>query len=179
MYRMKSNQRQRSGMIRRKSVLLTVPLALVLTFVLAACGTNPGTGAGSGTTPTTGPVKVVGSGAPYGCPNGTPANPPQGTPNVIVQFKNSNSTITAHTGDIIEVRLPFGQSWQGPTTSQGVLQLQSIPGYTAMAEKACVWRFVAAGTGTTQLNFIGRPICKKGQMCPMYILRVPFTFDVR
>jgi len=157
-----------------------MPLALVLALVLAACGSNGGTSTGAGptSTPTSKPT-TVSSATTEGCPNSAVANPPQSKPNVTVQLKNSNSTITAHNGDLIEIRLPFGQQWNGPTTSQGRLQLQTPAGYALSSDKVCIWRFIAQGTGTTQLTFSAKAICQKGQLCPQYILNVPFTINVK
>ena len=168
--------------IQRRSFLFLVPLALVLAFVLAACGSNGGTSTGAGSTPTPAPTSkptTVSSGTPQGCPNSAVVNPPQNKPNVTLLLKNSNSTIIAHNGDLIEVRLPFGQQWNGPTTSQGALQLQTPAGYALNSDKVCVWRFIVQGTGTTELTFSAKAICQKGQLCPQYILNVPFTIDVK
>ncbi len=164
--------------IRKQSIFFVIPLTLLLALILAACGTNPGTGAATATTPTTTPTTIR-TVAAYGCPGGIAANAPTTPANVVVLFKNSNSVVTAHNGDVIEFRLPFGQVWSGPTASQGVLQLQTPYGYASTTMKVCIWRFVAVNAGTTQLNFMGRAVCEKGQMCPQYILRVPFTIDVR
>ena len=165
--------------IRRQSFLFLVPLALALTFVIAACGPNGGTTTGAGSTPTSAPTSVKTLGTPYGCPNNTVVNSAPSKPNVVVQLQNSKSTITAHIGDLIEVRLPFGQQWGGPTASQGVLQLQTPSGYALMSDKVCIWHFIAQSTGTTQLNFSAKPICKKGLLCPQFVLDVPFTIDVK
>jgi len=178
----KASRQGSSHIIRRQSFLFIVPLALILAFTFAACGSNGGTTTGAGSTPTStpAPIKTIGlTGTPQSCPNGTAVNPPQNKPNVTIQLTNRNSTIIAHNGDLIEVRLPFGQQWNGPTTSQGVLQLQPPAGYALSTDKVCIWRFVAQGTGTTQLNFSARAICTKGQLCPQYILSVPFTVDVK
>jgi hypothetical protein len=167
--------------MRYRSFLLIIPLTIVLAFVFAACGTNPGlttTGSSGGTTPTNGPTSVPTTSAD-GCPAGVVPNPPQGTPHVIVSPKGSYAAATAQTGDVIEIRLPFGQQWNGPSTSQGILQLQHPFGYASTANKACIWRFVATSTGTQQLNFYAKPLCKKGGMCPMYIMRVPVTIEVK
>jgi hypothetical protein len=86
--------------------------------------------------------------------------------------------ITAHQGDVIEIQLPFGQQWNGPTTSQGTLQLQTPYGYPSQTANSCIWRFTAQGTGTTQLEFYGKAICKAGQMCPQYVVSVPFSIHV-
>ncbi|HXL36627.1 MAG TPA: hypothetical protein VN954_05435 [Ktedonobacteraceae bacterium] len=91
---------------------------------------------------------------------------------------NSNTTVVAHHGDVIEIQLPFGQVWNGPTTSQGVLQLQTPYGYASQTTNSCIWRFTAQGAGSTQLNFYGKAICKKGQMCPQYVVSVPFSIHV-
>src|SRR5437879_7640212 len=170
----------RGEIIRRQSFLFIVPLTLVLAFLLAACGSNGGTSTGAGsTTPTSAPTSVTSKGTLEGCPSSAVVNPSAAKPNVIINMKNSNSTISAHNGDLIEVRLPFNEKWMGPTTSQGVLELQAPAGYALSSDKVCIWHFVAKGIGTTTLTFSGRAICKAGQMCPMYIMNVPFTIDVK
>jgi len=99
--------------------------------------------------------------------------------NVVLKMSNSNTAVNAHQGDVIEIQLPFGQLWNGPTTSQGVLQLQTPYGYASQTANACIWRFTASGTGTSQLNFYGRAMCKKGQLCPQYVVSVPFSIHVK
>ena len=74
---------------------------------------------------------------------------------------------------------PFGQSWAGPTTSVGGLELQTPSGYANKTSKMCVWRFVAKGTGTAMVGFYGHAICTKGQLCPQYVLNVPFQVTVK
>lgn len=171
-----------SCIIRRQSFSFIVPLVLllVLLFMLAACGSNTTTGAGSTPTsaPTTGATTAPGK-LTSGCPNSSVVTPPQKTPNVTLHVANSNSTSTAHKGDLIEIQLPFGQQWTGPTASQGALELQSPSGYASTTLKMCIWQFVAQGTGTSQLSFTGRPICGAGQLCPQYIQNVPFTIEVK
>jgi hypothetical protein len=99
--------------------------------------------------------------------------------NVVLKMSNSHTIVTAHQGDVIEVQLPFGQLWNGPSTSQGVLQLQTPYGYASQTANSCIWRFTAQGNGTTQLNFYARAMCKKGQMCPQYVVSVPFSIHVK
>jgi len=170
--------------IRRQSFLFIAPLVLTLVFVLSACGANAGTTTGSGSTtastPTTAPTTVAGiKTTTTGCPSDAVVNPPQATPNVTIKMSNSNGTVAAHDGDLIEVRLPFGQQWSAPVTSGNILQLQTPSGYAITTAKVCVWRFIAKSTGTAQISFGGKAICKASQMCPLYILRVPFTIEVK
>ncbi len=152
-------------------------LPVLLVFVLAACGynsggsTNTGSGSTTGTTPTT-------SASAYGCPGSVMTTTPAPA-NIVLKPSNSNSTVTAHVGDVVEIELPFGQAWTGPMASQGELQLQGTAGSAVTASKVCVWRFTAQGTGTTQVEFYGRAICQKGQMCPAYITRIPYTIVVQ
>jgi hypothetical protein len=166
-----------------RTFLFSIPMIIILALVFTACGTNPGsttTGSGAGSKPTSGSTTTTGHAASaYGCPAGIVPNPPQGTPNVIVQPKGSNATTTAQNGDLIEVRMPFGQQWSGPSKTQGILKLQDPSGYTSITNKACIWRFIATGTGMEQLNFFARAICKKGAVCPMYVMRVPITINVK
>lgn len=181
MHKAKDKLIHRGQIIRRQSFLFIfiVPLVLILSLLLAACGSNGGTGTGAGSTPTSAPTSTTSMGSPEGCPSNTVTNPPATRPNVIIKITNSNSTISVHNGDLIEVRLPFNERWSGPAASQSVLQLQTPAGYPLQSDKVCVWHFVAKSTGTTTLTFSGRAICKPGQLCPMYVINVPFTVDVK
>ena len=164
---------------RRKSLWLIISLATALAFILTACGTNSNSGSSSTTTGTTTAPIVTSTVNSYGCPSNAVVGTTSTPANVVLKTSNSNKTVTAHQGDVIEVQLPFGQLWNGPTTSQGVLQLQTPYGYASQTANSCIWRFTAQGTGTTQLNFYGKAMCKKGQMCPQYVMSVPFTIHVK
>jgi hypothetical protein len=167
-----------SRVIRLQSFSFIVPLALL--FMLAACGSTTTTGAGS--TPTSAPgsgATTVPGKTTVGCPNRAVVTPLQKVPNVTLHVANSHSTSSARQGDLIEVQLPFGRQWSGPTTSQGALELQSPYGYANDTLKMCIWQFVAKGAGTAHLNFSGRPICLPGQLCPQYIQDVPFIIEVK
>jgi hypothetical protein len=162
---------------RQRSTWLLISLVTALTLVLAACGTNSGSAPTStGSTPPPTSTSAVNS---HGCPSNTTVSTTPTPANVVLKPSNSNTTINVHQGDIIEIHLPFGQIWAGPTTSQGVLQLQTPAGYPLESANACIWRFTAQGTGTTQLNFYGRAICKKGEFCPQYVISMPFTINVK
>jgi len=162
---------------RRRSVWFVILLATALAFVLTACGANSGSGSTStGSTPPASPTSGVN---PHGCPSNAVVGTAQTPANIVLKLSNSNTTINAHQGDVIEIQLPFGQLWNGPTASQGVLQLQTPAGYASGTSNSCVWRFTAQGAGVTQLNFYGRAMCKKGEMCPQYVVSVPFTINVK
>jgi hypothetical protein len=98
---------------------------------------------------------------------------------MIVTSQQANSTILAHTGNLIEFHFPFGQRWGGPTTSQGNLHLLPPAGYANSAAQVCVWRFVAARQGTTRLDFTSGPLCQAGQVCPFFAMLLPFTIKVK
>jgi len=161
---------------RRKSLWLIISLATALAFILTACGTNSGSSSTStGTTPV--PISTSTPNS-YGCPSNAVVGTTSIPANIVLKMPNSNTTVVAHHGDVIEIQLPFGQVWNGPTTSQGVLQLQTPYGYASQTTNSCIWRFTAQGAGSTQLNFYGKAICKKGQMCPQYVVSVPFSIHV-
>lgn len=164
----------RAVQIDRRPIWLIISLATALAFVLTACGANSGTGSTSSSTPTS--TSTVN---PHGCPSNAVVGTAQTPANVVLKPSNSSTTISAHMGDVIEIQLPFGQFWSGPTASQGVLQLETPAGYASGTANSCIWRFTAQGAGITQLNFYGRAICKKGEMCPQYIMSVPFTINVK
>ncbi len=165
--------------LRRRLLLYSALLTLALVFVLTACGSNTNTGATGSSSPssTSTPVGIYDTAT--GCPSNTVVTTAPARANVIVVPAQVNTTITAHNGDVIEIRLPFGHRWNGPGVSQGVLELQMPYGYASQSDGACIWRFVAKGIGTTKLNFSNQALCKKGQMCPMYIALFPFTIEVK
>jgi hypothetical protein len=139
---------------------------------------NQGSSAGStngGTSSTT----VASYGTANGCPSNAVVTSASGNASVIVKPTQMNQTISAHNGDIIEIQLPFGHKWTGPATSQGILQLQGPAGYASKSANACIWRFVVKGTGTAQLMFHSQALCQVGQVCPMYIIAMPFDFNVK
>ncbi len=170
---------------RRRAFWMTALLAVMLTLLLAACGgsTSPGGSGGTTSAPTATPtpvlIKVQGYGTDNGCPSDLVMKNAPSKANVTIQPANMNDTIVAHNGDIIEVELPFGHKWTGPSDTQGVLQLQQPAGYAWKSSNICVWRFVATGTGTEKLAFSSQALCKNGQMCPMYIMAMSFTVDVK
>lgn len=161
----------------RHSFVLVGLLVVVMAFVLAACGTSVGSGTGSAKS-TSSPTPVA-SAAKTGCPSSTVMNTPPAPANVVLKANNNNTVVNAKVGDVVEVDLPFGQSWTGPTASQGSLSLQQPAGFALTSSKVCVWRFTAQSAGTTQLQFLGKAICKPGIVCPFYIMRLPFTVVVK
>jgi predicted small secreted protein len=163
---------------KRKSLWLVISLATALAFVLTACGSNTSSGSGSDSTSSGNTPAPISTSATNGCPNNTVINTASTPANIVLKTSNSNKMVTAHQGDVIEIQLPFGQMWNGPTTSQGALQLQTPYGYVSQTANSCIWRFTAQGSGTTQLSFFGKAICKKGQMCPQYVVSVPFNIQV-
>jgi len=154
-------------------------------FVLAGCGKNS---SGSGVTGTTGAQStpspmptseiVQGYGAAYGCPNDAVVNTAPATANVTVRPGQGQTTFSVHTGDVIEVQMPFGIAWKGPTTPEEVLQLQSPSGYAWKPSNACIWRFVARGAGKVNLIFEGRALCKKVTLCVPSVDIAEFTIRV-
>ena len=166
--------------VQRRAWFALASFLVLMVFVLAACGSNTSTGStntGSGST-TTAVTPTVTAASVYGCP-GTVMTTAPAPAKIVLKQSNSNATVTAHVGDTVEIDLPFGQLWTGPTDSQGELQLQGPAGYALTASKVCVWRFSAQSAGTTQVEFDGKAICQKSQMCPLYIMRIPYTIVIK
>jgi hypothetical protein len=163
--------------VQRRTCFALGSLLVLLVFVLAACGYNAGGSTNTGSSSTTA-VTPTTSASAYGCPGAVMTTAPSPA-QIVLKPSDSNTTVTAHVGDVVEIDLPFGQAWTGPTASQGELQLQGSGGNAVTASKMCVWRFTAQGTGTTQVAFYGRAICEKGQMCPQYITRIPYTIVIK
>ncbi len=158
-------------------------LLLTLMSIVAACGTNSSSGTtagGTGSSPAQpSPTAVKGYGTAQGCPSDMVVSTAPSTANVIVKPSQTNSTITAKVGDVVEIRLPFGQKWTGPTASEGNLEIQQPAGYARKTDNVCVWRFTAKSAGTTNLEFRQQALCKLGQLCPMYIAEIPFVVTVK
>ncbi|GHO43865.1 protease inhibitor I42 family protein [Ktedonospora formicarum] len=166
----------------RKPFFMTILLMFALLLFLSACGaggtSSDGTGssgAGDGVTKT-----VKGFGAEHGCPTDTVLEKRSTNPAVTIKQAQQHSTVSAKKGDVIEIQLPFGSRWTGPTKSQGPLQLDLTPGIADQSANVCVWRFTAQGTGTTNLEFAKRALCNtKGQSCAMYVMRYDFTINIK
>ncbi|GAC1359212.1 MAG: hypothetical protein NVSMB38_42790 [Ktedonobacteraceae bacterium] len=174
-----------STLTHTKRSLSSFFLALVLltfTCIVAACGSNAGSGTstgGAGSSPNPSPTAVKGYGTAQGCPSDMVVSNAPSAANVVVKPSQMNASITAHVGDVVEIRLPFGQRWTGPTTSQGSLEIQQPSGYAWKTDKVCIWRFTAKSAGTTNLEFHQQALCKAGQLCPMYIAEFPFVITVK
>lgn len=176
---------------QHRLIIALAPLMVLCLFILAGCGysnsdqgsTTAGNGGGSTgkpiATPTAAPPQSTANGNAQGCPDNTVYTTDPAKANVVVTPASANTTVHAHVGDVIEIRLPFGKRWTGPNSSQGNLTLQQPAGYGVKSYNACVWRFTAHSAGTTSLQFTSRALCKPGQMCPMYIAVLPVTIVVR
>ena len=173
---------QKYHIIRRGGFVLILPLLVILAILFAGCGASgsgTSTGSGSASSPTPAPTTVKGYGSANGCPSDAVVTPPAGQPNVTIKLTDSNTTVNAHTGDVIEVHLPFGHQWSGPMTTPANLQLQTPSGYALKTAKVCVWRFTAQSSGTAHLTFSGKPMCKANELCPQYVLAASFAIDVK
>ena len=174
----KTRERQ---MNRRRLLCCAIALTVVLAVLLAACGTNAGGTSTGGVSadPTATYTIVKGYGTAVGCPSDAVVNPEGSPPNVVISLKQSYKTTTVQTGQVLEIHLPFGLAWSGPTTSQGMLQLQTPSGYALKDKHVCAWRFIAQSAGRTKLSFSGTAICKPNVMCPLFVLEAVFTIDAR
>lgn len=169
--------RTRVSNIHRLSFLSAISFAVGLALILAACGTNSTTSGSPGSSPTQAATST--QALAHGCPNTTVVSTPPPAANVTLTSTATEKTASAQKGNIIEIDLPYGTAWSGPIKSSDLLTTQSPSGYDSPTAKACVWRFVANGTGTAQVSFTARALCKKGQACPMYVRVVSFTIDIK
>jgi len=161
------------------TALCIVIFVTIFALILDACGTrSSGSGAGLHPSPIPKSGTVAGYGTVYGCPSDVVVSPTPPAADVTVQPNQGATPITAHQGEVIEIQAPFGLTWEGPTTSQGPLQLQSPYGYAWKPDSACIWRFLAQGTGTVELLFSGMAICKKGLHCVPSVTEASFTIKV-
>jgi hypothetical protein len=170
---------------RRQMCVYIVLFVAIGASVLAGCGTNSsGTGAtgGTGTTATPSPMPtsetIRGYGTAYGCPSDVVVSNSPATANITVRPGQGQTTFSVHTGDVMEIQMPFGIAWRGPTAPVEVLQLQSPSGYVWKPSNACIWRFVARGAGKVKLTFEGMALCKKVPLCVPSVEIAEFTVQV-
>lgn len=160
-----------------------VVLVVLLTLMLAACGTpTNGTGSPGPTAPKPTPTATHSgtTSTNTGCPNKTTITTQPAAASVVLNSSGTDTKATVKKGDIVEIDLPFGHNWTGPVNSaQNALVEQNPSGYASPGGHVCVWRFLAADTGTAEINFTGRPICQKNQLCPMYIMDASFTITIQ
>ena len=163
----------------QREVLRIVLYFTIIAGLLAACGTrSSGVGKGSiSPSATASPFATVsGYGTAQGCPSNVVVSVAPPKPDLTLGPTSANVTI--HVGELIEIQMPFGLVWEGPTTTQGILQLQNPYGYAWKPGKACIWRFVAKDSGTVSLTFLGRAICKKVPLCVPSVTLASFTIKV-
>ncbi len=162
-----------------KQLVLIVSGVALLALALAGCGSSGGSGPGSGSTPTPTPTSSQGYGTTHGCPSNAVVTPEPPAAQVTVTLSDANRALMAHVGDVIEIQLPFGLRWAGPTISGVGLQLQTPAGYASPSKGMCIWRLNAIQAGTTVLTFSAMALCTDGQLCPQYVLAVRFTMVVK
>ena len=162
---------------RWRSFIFTVTLTFLLGLTITACG-NQSSSTGSRPAATATATSSASTTNATGCPDSAVVTTPPQPASVVLKNSDSNAVINVNKGDTVEVDLPFGHLWEGPEGNTASLLAPQTPSGYAFAQ-VCVWRFIAAGTGTVHLTFIGRPICKMGQACPMYVMAVPFTIDIK
>jgi hypothetical protein len=163
----------------QRPALCIVLFVTIFALILDACGTiSSGTGLSfhPSPIPTSGTVPEYGT--VHGCPSNVVVSPAPPAANVTVQPKQGATPITVKKGEVIEIQMPFGLTWEGPTTSQGPLQLQSPYGYAWKPGGACIWRFLAQGTGTVELPFSGTVICQRALHCVPSVTEASFTIKV-
>lgn len=186
---------------KRSLFLLVVSCALIL--ALAGCGTNAGagspasaatstatpsqtitasaspTGVGAQTSPTATVSTAQGQSANDGCPGNRVITAPLPAAAVVLKQARNRATVSVQKGETVEVDLSFGLTWHGPLQStQNLLEMQ-VPGYAYPAARVCVWRFTALRSGTANLSFTGTPICRTVHACPMYVVAVQFTVEIK
>jgi hypothetical protein len=150
---------RRVHLASQKQLFLMVSLAALLTLVLVACGSTGGPGPGTGSTPTPTPTSGGGYGTVHGCPSDAVVTPAPPAANVTVKLSDANTPITARVGEVIEIQLPFGLRWTGPTISGGGLSLQTPAGYASPAMGMCLWRLNALSARTGQAISQRRQVC--------------------
>ena len=162
----------------QKKVLLSMFFVVIGGFFVAACGASSSTTGPTPPSPTPTLAIVPGSGAAYGCPSDVVVSIAPAASDITLEPQQAATTINVEKGVVLEVHMPFGVAWQGPTTTQGALQLQKPAGYAWKASHSCIWRFVAEQAGTVTLHFFGRAICKKASLCVPSVEDTSFTVQV-
>ena len=192
--------------VQRQPFLYSLAFVVTLLVILSACGTNTSVG-GATSSPTAQSQATASPTAQsqatasvtstrssnatpsptaqsqanaHGCPNNTTVTTQPSAATVTLKSSNSGTPVSVKKGDTIEVDLLFGMTWRGPANAfPQLLAMQNPAGYASSTAKACVWRFVAIGTGTAGLTFSGQPICLAGHFCSMTSVDVDFTIEIK
>ena len=127
---------------------------VVVSTGLVACGVTSATPAANTTSVSTATTVAQSTGCPLA--NQTVSRAPA---SVLISPTGSLQQISLHVGQTLEVRLPFGRKWSYFPSSTDTLTLQSPAGYGDATVNSCIWRFTAAHTGSTSINFIFAPLC--------------------
>lgn len=158
----------------RRLVPSSIATSVALLLALTACGW---------------PVIPIGGGAPgrptlsgtdtlTGCPAPTQTVRWPSAPAAIITTPFSSNPVTIHTGQTLEVSLPFGHVWQiQADQGQSVLALDTPAGYGDGGASRCIWHFTAHQAGHVVLAFTMKALCPAHTACPLYtaILRASVT----
>ena len=156
-----------------------IVIVLLLTITVTACGSNAPKTTTTNATPSRSatPTMTGNSSEGTGCPSHAIVTTPPLPPSVLLTPSAGKQLYLAHIGDTIEVDLPIGEAWTGPIHPAGALLMQTPAGYAW--GNTCVWQFLARGTGTAPLAFVGHALCKKGVPCVLAVNEAAFTVVVK
>lgn len=164
--------------------LAFVALVMLAVLSLRACSSVP-----TRSTPPGGPT-VRATPLANGCPvQYPPANWP--APDVVVTGPGTPPGETMPTpggarlvsvthGQRVDFQLASGFTWDvSQPPSPSMLQPTAPAGWYDAPFEACVWGYTAVMAGTTELDFVGSPVCAAGEACPAIAVLARYQVVVR
>lgn len=97
-------------------------------------------------------VVVTGPGTPPGEPTLTPGG--------------ARLVSVAH-GQRVDFRLASSYKWVVSRAPSSTILQPAVPaGWYDAGPEACIWGYTAVAAGTTEIDFVGSPVCAPAQACP-------------
>jgi hypothetical protein len=102
-----------------------------------------------------------------------------GHPALVLTPLTLDHSASAHVGDMVQVRLPTTTKWTYDAAQvSGPLIPAQPSGVLVRAVSACVWTFKANAKGAELLTFEGQAICRAGQPCPNFRVKLAFSVSI-
>jgi hypothetical protein len=87
--------------------------------------------------------------------------------------------VTLQKGQTLVVQLPAAFHWTlAPYVTNSILTPDDHNGWYDASLRACIWRFVAATSGSATLDYAGRQVCAPGAKCPTVIVNEEIDITV-
>ena len=117
---------------------------------------------------------VAGCGSTAGSPGGEAS--PTAPRTVMVTTAADKTTVTVHTGDLIQIALGEQFTWQ-LDPPDGVVLGRPVQNYLLVRGTQAIW--LAKSPGRAQIKATGGAVCGAGTPCPLFAVLFSATVDVQ